>query len=605
MTPAEIAAWWIKAGFSVFPCAVAEVSAGVWRKRPLTPRGHLDATTSWPKAALMAGWTYANNEHIAVGVVPGSGDGVVLDCDVKHGGVGLATYAALAAEDPDGVGASMWRWSTPSGGLNVLVLKRDVNVRIGNRSPWPSVDVRADSGWIVAPDVDGLFWTWTPPTSEAPTIGESLWAQLSPATLQPSAESNWSWREWLEPGSWDPRSQAAFEKALGRLLRAEPGGRHGAMVDAVGSLVGALWADHEAGYRSLSEAWTRKVANDDPDRAGELGAAMAWAVGREIAKGRPTSRPPTSKVATIEMPSHIDPEDDPWHIVPLSAVDLDAEETMVVDGLIKANTWVQIVAGAKVGKSTLLLHVVHRLCRGLHPWTDEEITPRRVLYLDAEMTRRIQAERVERAGVDRHLLDGLLWYSDCAGRISTEEGAAILAIQLRRLSIDVLVLDGLNGFIAGDENKSDPWLDLYDRAIAPAKSAGLTVISADNTGHGESRRPRGHSIKVDKADMVLVVERSNGGVVLEATHDRHGVLPDRVHLIVGGLGGETDVTYIADDTKAGARPEKTDACLDELRIIAPPRPTSKRLAGKALRAAGAHYSEAAVLAATKIYNHEL
>ena len=136
-----------KYGWRVFPCIAGE-------KIPATAHGFKDATTD---ADAIAAWPADCNVGIA------TGDGLfVLDVDRKEGRPdGMVALKALQEQhEPLPVTASV---ITPSGGrhyyFRVTKPYRNSASKIG-----PSLDVRCDGGYVVAPDsvVDGRLYRWAP-----------------------------------------------------------------------------------------------------------------------------------------------------------------------------------------------------------------------------------------------------------------------------------------------------------------------------------------------------------------------------------------------------------------------------------------------------------
>ena len=325
--PVDLAVDYARWGWPAMPVALARKPDGTISKRPLTSHGHLDATTD--TSALMEMFARAvadlrNGEVLGVGVVPGRADCVVFDHDIKHGGVGDQTFAVLV--DEHGADWATCRYRSVSGGLNVVVRKLDAGCCIGNHSPWPSVDIRADSGWIVAPGTVTPWgsWTWerdpddeAHPLATVPACPVTMWKLLRPSS-GPAAASRVTTDEvdaWIKssPGEWDADARRSFDRSLRRLRDAKPGGRHQAMVEAVGSLVGAVFANHPAGIEAVFSVWAQATAQE-LHRAEEPWDAIAWAVGREIANGRTTAS--LGGAARLDLPTRVIDDGELWTSTP-------------------------------------------------------------------------------------------------------------------------------------------------------------------------------------------------------------------------------------------------------------------------------------------------
>jgi KaiC/GvpD/RAD55 family RecA-like ATPase len=231
----------------------------------------------------------------------------------------------------------------------------------------------------------------------------------------------------------------------------------------------------------------------------------------------------------------------------------------IIPGLAFRGRWTAVAAPAKAGKSTVFVGLIYQACQAGY----------RVLYLDAEMGRTDMLDRVEEWMQLKP--DDLtnLHYTDLPPKLDTVEGASRLGVTVERIQPDIVVLDGLNGVANGAENDDTTWRDMYEMAIAPMKALNIAVVSADNTGHMDKKRPRGSSVKLDKADGILALERTDNGVKLEATHRRTAAYPLEQHYIV--RHAEPGPPAMTVHLVGGSEPEGTSkivALLD--RLDAPP-----------------------------------
>jgi hypothetical protein len=164
--PMTLAEEWASRGVPAFPVALHMNGTGRIHKAPMTPRGHLDASTDPDLVRDMFVQAGEPREGVlGVGLAPGPGGYVVLDPDVKDGSDGVAFADGL------GVPAG-WCVTTPSGGQHRWFAKPDPEVRFGNAVPpeWRGlIDVRADNGWVVAPGVVTPWGTWAPAAPWEPT----------------------------------------------------------------------------------------------------------------------------------------------------------------------------------------------------------------------------------------------------------------------------------------------------------------------------------------------------------------------------------------------------------------------------------------------------
>ena len=190
-------------------------------------------------------------------------------------------------------------------------------------------------------------------------------------------------------------------------------------------------------------------------------------------------------------------------------------------------------------------------------------------------------------------------YFDLPVKLDHPTGAGALLAAVDAAGAGVVVLDGLNAFVTGAEKDDQPWRDLYTYTIAPLKRRGVAVLSIDNMGKDTSLGPRGSSVKMDKADAILQLTRTDDGVELKATHRRTAAYPaQQTYQAVLGDDDETPVAYRHAST---SWPAGTAEKADELDRAAVPRDASPRTAAAALRCVGVAPGKNAVLVAAIRY----
>lgn len=249
-----------------------------------------------------------------------------------------------------------------------------------------------------------------------------------------------------------------------------------------------------------------------------------------------------------------------------------------------------IYAPAKAGKSLFVLDVVARLATG-GPCLDQGAgQPRKVLYLDMEMTPDDVRERLEDMGYGPETdLTNLYYQSLPALPPLDTPGGALEVIELaQHYAVDLVVVDTLSRVIAGGENDSDTMRAFYSHTGRPLKSAGISMLRLDHTGKDLERGQRGTSAKTDDVDVVWELTRRSkanaGGDLtgpprfrLRATHRRMGWVPEHVDLVQqdGPLRYEIDTdTWPAGTAEAAAALDRLGVALE----------ATRRTAGAALRA---------------------
>ena len=287
------------AGLPSLPVVLIEQEDGTTAKIPATRgcRGYLDATVDDEKflrdvtfarkigTALAAGRRWC----IGVGVVPGDGDAIILDCDVKHGSLGLETLETLKARYGNEIEAVRWR--SISGGVNLAL--RKPRRRISNRAPkdWIGIDTRADSGFVVAPG------TWTPWGEWAWEQGE--WSDLGVMPDEMAAELPDASPDGKDvppvdrhevvaflagsPRTSSPAAQTAFNAKLTELQAMTTGNRHPKLVNVVGWTFGMRALNLDKAMQDIDSVWGGLLRPDEVHRrAGEAWEVAHWVAEREI-----------------------------------------------------------------------------------------------------------------------------------------------------------------------------------------------------------------------------------------------------------------------------------------------------------------------------------
>jgi len=237
----------------------------------------------------------------------------------------------------------------------------------------------------------------------------------------------------------------------------------------------------------------------------------------------------------------------------------------LVEGLVFPGRWTAKVAPAKLGKSTLELHIAHSLARGLSPFLGTRQPPIDVLYLDGEMGELDVLERLEALDLAPSDLPHL-HYTDLFPKGDTVQGGAAIVSTALALKVAVVILDGINAFITGAEKDDSPWRALFEHTVAPLKRAGIAVLSTDNTGKDITLSARGSSAKLDKADAIIMLKRTDDGLNLRTTHQRTSGYLRTLDLAMTGLSGDEPINYRQTSSAWPAGTHDAVALLDSLGI---------------------------------------
>jgi hypothetical protein len=294
----------IAANIDVMPAAVWVKPDGTIGKAPLLAHGHLGAHQD---AQLIRQQLVApphvppgvpGGFEVVVAALPGSGGFVLLDCDVKGGKQGQQALNDLVAQHGNFVTAA---WRTPSGGVNVL-LRKPARALYGNRSPWPGIDVRADGGWVVAPESTcaGGTWIWVVGGwGTASEIPGPMAALLSAPTLTGPQATKAATRKFIDASPTESSLPAMqrFAAELRDFQATAAGSRHDALVHIVSWAFGMNALDLRDAMTRIKATWLALTVGER-EREDEVDIVARWVVGRETTK-RATAPPPPGRSTSI------------------------------------------------------------------------------------------------------------------------------------------------------------------------------------------------------------------------------------------------------------------------------------------------------------------
>ena len=200
----------------------------------------------------------------------------------------------------------------------------------------------------------------------------------------------------------------------------------------------------------------------------------------------------------------VNPEGDDWLLEPL----------------VPRQRLTAVVAEAKAGKSLLLLEAGLAVATGRPFLSHPRCEPRRVLYLDYEMTAadlRARASDMGYGGDDYDIVREMVAYYQLPGLapLDTPEGAAQLLGLVDTHGPELVIVDTLGRAVEGEENSNDTGRNFYRLAALPVRARGITLVRADHLGKDRSRGPRGGSAKSDDVDLEWHLTRKRDVVTLK------------------------------------------------------------------------------------------
>ena len=500
-----------------------------------------------------------------------------LDIDVKNGdGIGeLDTLQATHGPLPE-----TWTATTPSGGRHLL-FRSPVEIRNtqanGNRLA-ANIDIRGEGGYIVtAPStIDGepYRWErspWETEIGDAPgwlidlLTAEPEQPEPKPTPSPPSLTSDsaadrlrddWDWPHELQRQGWALHHSDGDDTYWTRPDKPTSEG-HSAVLHGNGPLV--IWTtDIPEQLRKLGQPTSDGsgitvtpfdwyAAHNHHGNRTDAAAAIHEA-SRKAEMTETESAWESVKASTPASPRNDEPTRRSLNELLIDWSTINDRPDALIDGLIFPGRWTAIYSEPKQGKSTLLLGLSLAAARGHDPIIKIDRDPVSVLYCDGEMGRFDLAERLEDFGYQPEHLHTELpgWHAiDLPLKLGKDETASQLITLVNELDIRLVVLDGLNGFLEGEENSSGPILELFEATIQPLKKLNVAIVSGDNSGKDKHKGSRGSSVKNDKPDGVLLLTQlADNELRLDRQLARTSAYPDKTIVRVLNLDN-SDPTEIA------------------------------------------------------------
>ncbi len=253
-----------------------------------------------------------------------------------------------------------------------------------------------------------------------------------------------------------------------------------------------------------------------------------------------------------------------------------------------------LYAPSKSGKSLLSLEVAAALATGRRVLDCPEGAPRRVLYIDAEMTEDDLRERLtEMRYAKSDDLSGLVYYLlPNLEPLDTPTGAGQLLALADKHDVDLVVIDTVGRTVEGEENSADTMRNFARLVGGPLKTAGRTVLRVDHAGKDLGKGQRGSSAKNDDVDVVWELTAKNDCVTLKATHHRINWVPAQIDV----LRQEDPLRHVLVEPPL---PKGTDECIQALEDLGVPLDFGRPKAAEILRGAGRRVSTEALAAALR------
>jgi len=190
------------------------------------------------------------------------------------------------------------------------------------------------------------------------------------------------------------------------------------------------------------------------------------------------------------------------------------ETEWVIEPILAKGTLNVLYATPGHGKSLVALEEAAKLA-----WAKKHI-----LYLDNENRIEDHVDRLTSFGWEVDQLEDhlhILSFSDLPD-LSTPEGGEELLALARAVDAYLVVIDTRSRFIEGDEDKSGPYLAMYNNTLKRLKGSGFTTLMLDHPGKNLERGARGSSAKKGDIDTEWALEHPGYGEYrhLECTKSR-------------------------------------------------------------------------------------
>jgi hypothetical protein len=554
-----------------------------YRVIPIKPNEKRPPIAAWQDHAtvntgtITQWWTQTYPDH-GIGIVTGELDGgqrfIVLDIDTKDNNAGINTLVELQAEYgelPDTVQAV-----TGSGGAHYIYLLDEHHPMPNNgsgRHLGAGIDIRGHNAQIVvAPSrhPNGNIYQWV----EGHAIGEIepavapdwLLELLTPPEYQPTPSNPKESHGDTTESTEDTRAGTQFNRATTweQLLLADGWQPH--HQDHQGtyhwtrpakSIRDGVSATVNHNGNDLLTVFTTAIHNLPVGTYDRFGYWVATrhkgdftAAARELAKQQngDTNRDITRWIETIqqqqlhsEQPTLvIDSEHDQTPALNSWFIEWGEfwnnelnEQEWLVEPILARSRGHALYAGAKSGKSLMLLEVAAALATGKPVLNQAAQPPMHILYVDYEMSAQDIRDRLEAFGYGPADDLSMLHYAllPSIGGLDTPEGARTIIDAVHHHDIQLVVIDTTARAVEGAENDADTLRAFYRWTGLALKSKGCTYIRADHAGKDTSKGQRGTSAKNDDVDLVWrFTKRADNNILLEATHRRMSWVPEKVEI---------------------------------------------------------------------------
>lgn len=188
----------------------------------------------------------------------------------------------------------------------------------------------------------------------------------------------------------------------------------------------------------------------------------------------------------------------------------------LIKGWVQANAMMMCFGESGAGKTFFVLDMALTIASGMTDWHGHRVKPGPVVYLAGEghygLKARIAAWVHERG---RDVDD--IYVSESACDLNTDEGYSKVVREINDYKAQpvLIVVDTLNRFLLGDENKADDARSLIDACGKLMQQYRCSVLIVHHTGVSPDARTRARGSSAFKGamDVELLVEAVAGGAI--------------------------------------------------------------------------------------------
>jgi AAA domain len=270
-------------------------------------------------------------------------------------------------------------------------------------------------------------------------------------------------------------------------------------------------------------------------------------------------------------------------------------EDWLIPPIVASGRQTAIYSQPKQGKSLLALDVAVAAATGRSILGQPAVAPKRICYLDLEMTPADLRERLIDLGYGpEDDLTALSYYQlQSLPPLDTDLGGEVLLSIATNHAAALVVIDTMARAVSGEENSADTYRRFYAYTGRRLKAAGVSLLRLDHQGKDAALGQRGSSAKDDDLDVVFRLTCDDlGRVVLKRTRSRVAWIPTE---IVIQRQDEPLRHVLASDSWPAGTAETAEA-LDELGVL---EDATCEIAITALKRAGKGRRKAVVLAALR------